>query len=213
MLSNRYGRFSLCVYRSWRCPHGASLAGFYLRGYRSLSPERMQSNGSENWVHLVGHLLAKCKQPEIGSSPITGPAASKNNPVAQQLWNPAGMCCCRSAQGSAWAAWETVITFPRWMPFIKISYSRIHFGLNKVQKHNCLFLHLTMYDPGERRMISLPHQESWIIITGGAHCLFPSRVYSQGNVTQWKQRICEKHYCKLFVFLHAICSSDYPSVE
>lgn len=40
----------------------------------------MQSNGSENWVHLVGHLLAKCKQPEIGSSPITGPAASKNEP-------------------------------------------------------------------------------------------------------------------------------------
>lgn len=51
----------------------------------------MQSNGSENWVHLVGHLLAKCKQPEIGSSPTTGPAASKNNPVAQQLWNPAQM--------------------------------------------------------------------------------------------------------------------------
>lgn len=61
----------------------------YLQGYRSLSPERMQGNGLENWVHLVEHLLAKCKQTETGSSPTTGAAVSKNDPVAQQPRNPA----------------------------------------------------------------------------------------------------------------------------
>lgn len=123
---------------------------FYLQGYRSLSPGRLEGNGSENWVHLVKHLLAKCRQKEIRSSPKTGKAASKNNPLAQKLRNPAqmvtsaaeqsleqvkvsnnfstceqrvqlgiqcvgilltillreqaGMCCCRSAGGSVWAA-------------------------------------------------------------------------------------------------------------
>lgn len=70
----------------------------YLRGYRSLSPERMQSNDSENWVHLVEHLLAKCKQIEMGSSPTTGGAASKNNPVTQQLRNSAQMVTSAAEQ-------------------------------------------------------------------------------------------------------------------
>lgn len=59
----------------------------FMRGYRSLSPERMQGNGWENCVLLFEHLLAKCKQTETRSSPTTGAAASKNNPNTQQIRN------------------------------------------------------------------------------------------------------------------------------
>lgn len=79
----------------------------YLRGYRSLSPERMQGNGSENWVHQAEHLLAKCKQTEMGSSPITGAAASKNNPVAQQLRNP--VWAVSSAAKQLWQERQSIL--------------------------------------------------------------------------------------------------------
>lgn len=74
----------------------------YLRAYRSLSPERMQGNGSENSVHLVEHLLAKCKQKEMGSSPTTGAATSKNNPVTQQLRNSAQMVTSAVEKSCQW---------------------------------------------------------------------------------------------------------------
>lgn len=54
-------------------------------GVQIFIPRENEGNGSENWVRLVEHLLAKCKQTEMGSSPTTRAAASKNNPVAQQL--------------------------------------------------------------------------------------------------------------------------------
>lgn len=40
---------------------------------------------------LVEHLLAKCKQIEMRSSHTSGAAASKNDPVIQQLKNPVKM--------------------------------------------------------------------------------------------------------------------------
>lgn len=46
-----------------------------------------QKTGS-NWAE---HLLTNCKHTETGSCVITGRAASKNNPIAQQLGNPARM--------------------------------------------------------------------------------------------------------------------------
>lgn len=74
---------------------------FYMWGYRSLSPERIQGNGSENWVHLVQHLLAKCKQTMLGSSPTIAAQQhlkKKKNPVAQQLRNPALMVTSAAEQ-------------------------------------------------------------------------------------------------------------------
>lgn len=61
-------------------------------GVQIFIPQRgCGANGSENWVHLVQHLSAKCKQTEMRSSPTTGAAVSKNNSVEQQLRNLAQM--------------------------------------------------------------------------------------------------------------------------
>lgn len=61
-----------------------------------------QKTGSTQFEHL----LAKCKQIETGSSPTTGVAASKNNPVTQQHRNSAQMVTssaessCQRVKGS-----------------------------------------------------------------------------------------------------------------
>lgn len=99
----------------------------YLQGYRSLSPERMQGNGSENWVHQAEHLLAKCKQTEMGSSPITGAAASKNNPVAQQLRNP--VWAVTSAAEQLWQERQSIL--PR---HARISSKKVQLGIEHVGK-------------------------------------------------------------------------------
>lgn len=81
MLRHRVGRY--CMYTTHDSAHSVrhQLAYGLCAGVQLFLPrEDCRVNGSRNRVHQVKHLLAKCKQTEMGSSPTT-----KNNPVAQQL--------------------------------------------------------------------------------------------------------------------------------
>lgn len=96
------------IHHRWCCPQSASSDGLRFicvcGGCADLYPHRGYGvNGSENWVHLVEHLLVNCKHTEMGSSLTNGAAASKNNPVAQQLRNPAQMVTSAAAQ-----SWQQV---------------------------------------------------------------------------------------------------------